>query len=75
MGKPPLGYPPVLRRNPTPIPLVLGVTGGTRTFDTTVAEKRQPLLQSTSRDISHRSAGMGQVGVLDGGWWDSGGGY
>ena len=75
--------PLILRRNLTPIPPVLGVTGGTRTFDTTVAEKRQPRLQSTSCDISHRSAKMGQAGVLDRSrlgdmttraWWDSEGG-
>jgi len=58
MGEPPLGYCPIPRGNSTLIPLVLGITDGN--FKVVGV----PRLQSTDRDITHRSSGMGQVGVL-----------
>jgi len=72
------GCPPSLRGNSTPIPLVLGGTGGACNF-AAAAVGRSHLLP-TDHDISHRSPGMEQVGVLDwdcrdfmatGGQWDN----
>ena len=65
MVKAPSGHPPNLRGNPTPIPSVLGVSGGACNLVFTVVHTRCHL-QPTNHDTPRRTPGMEQVGVLDG---------
>jgi len=61
MGKTPR-HPPDPRGNSTPIPLVLGVTGGACNFAVLVGTRNH--LQSADHDIPRRGPGMEQVEVF-----------